>query len=209
MAFSSWQLVAFPFLFVPLLTASGAARAQDDGARFTSFSGFTLGKMTLRQVSRVLGPTPLLESRETGQYAARICYRVPGGQVYFLSGETGGPAHQLLGFGLSSKPEDCAEPRNARLPKPLQIAGLKLGMSRDEFSRRMPANLRWYGETGRAVFSSRRLMTSDELNALPEGVRNAIFAGKLQNHLDVTVAVTGIFSRDKLVEFRVWRDETL
>lgn len=187
------------------------ATAQGDGTKFTTLAGFELGKVTLGQITEYLGPAKLLESGDAGEYEAKICYRTNAGLVYFLSGEMGGPEHDLLGFAVSrndtTKP--CPEFPANRVPKKLNLGGLRLGLTKAEFSRVVATNVQWEGNVGRVVFESKRTMIPSEIEKLPQDVKVATLAGKMQNYFDVVVSMIGIFSGDTLIEFRVWKIETL
>lgn len=195
--------------FILLLIFSLFAMAQD-GARFTSFAGFHLGKATLAQVAKRLGPVKIVETGEAGEYEAKICYRVPDGAIYFLSGEMGGPDHDLLGFGISgsSGSRACAEFRGPVVPS-LELGGLRPGLSKAEFSRIVGGKVDWNGNVGRVAFESRRPITPAEFSALPKGAQEAAKAGQLQDYFDVVVSVVGTFVRGKLSAFEVWKVETL
>lgn len=184
--------------------------AAQSGAQFTSFAGFDLGKVTLAQVAESLGPAKVVETGEAGEYEAKICYRVQGGAIYFLSGEMGGRALDLLGFGISGAPgsRSCAEFRGREAP-PLALGGLRLGLSKDEFSRVVGRKVRWEGNVGRVAFESHRPITATEFASLPQVVKEASQAGQLQDYFDVVVSVVGTFTGGKLSEFRVWKVETL
>jgi len=47
------------------------------------------------------------------------------------------------------------------------------------------------------------------MDRLPKDVKDATLAGQMQNYFDVVVSVVGTFSGDKLIEFQVWKVETL
>jgi hypothetical protein len=187
------------------------AIAQSDGAKFTTFAGFELGKVTLGQIAEHLGPSKLLESGDAGEYEAKICYRTNAGLVYFLSGEMGGPEHDLLGLAVSRSDTTKSCPRFPanRAPKQLNLGGLRLGLTKAEFSRVVAINIQWEGDIGRAFFESKRTMSPAEIEKLPQDVKAATLAGKMQNYFDVVVSVIGIFSGDRLIEFSVWKVETL
>jgi len=123
----------------------------------------------------------------------------------------GGPEHDLLGFAVSrndtTKP--CSEFRSNRAPKKLNLAGLRLGLTKAEFSRAVATSVQWDGNVGRAFFESERTMSPAEIDNLPQEVKVATLAGKMQNYFDVVVSVIGIFSGDRLIEFQVWKVETL
>lgn len=204
------RIYALTFLFCSACFALPAT-AQGDGTKFTTFAGFELGKVTLGQITEYLGPAKLLESGDAGEYEAKICYRTNTGLVYFLSGEMGGPEHDLLGFAVSrndtTKP--CPEFPANRVPKKLNLGGLRLGLTKAEFSRVVAMNVQWEGSVGRVIFESKRTMTPSEIEKLPQDVKVATLAGKMQNYFDVVVSMIGIFSGDTLIEFRVWKIETL
>ncbi|MCA3061709.1 MAG: hypothetical protein ING60_18045 [Rhodocyclaceae bacterium] len=183
---------------------------QNTGAGFTTLAGFTLGNWSLGQIEKVLGPAVLVESGDAGGYEAKLCYVSNVDRVKFLSGEMGGPNHQLLGFAVSRVDDStqCSKLTAGRLPNPLSLGGLKLGQSRAEFSRVLATKVTWDADVGRAVYESKRKMKPVDLKTLPADVRKEIKAGRVQNYFDVVVGVTGKFSDGKLVEFRVWKVET-
>jgi hypothetical protein len=204
------RIYALTFLLYSACFALSAS-AQGDGAKFTSFAGFELGKVTLGQIAESLGPAKLLESGDAGEYEAKICYRTNTGLVYFLSGEMGGQNHDLLGFAVSRNDATtkCPEFPSKRAPKKLNLAGLRLGLTKTEFSRIVATKIQWEDNVSRAFFESKRTMSSAEIDNLPQEVKIATLAGKMQNYFDVVVSVIGTFSGDKLIEFRVWKVETL
>lgn len=205
--------MARPIVFLLFLLASLAqpALAQDSGAKFTSFAGFRLGTVTLSDVQKRFGKAKLIETGEAGEYEAAICYRTNLGLVYFLSGEMGGGELDLLAFGVSDndKTKPCA-PFPKKWPSPrLELAGLRLGMTKAEFERVVATKVEWNGNIGRAFYQSKRPMTSAEIDAQSEDVRRMISAGEQQDYFDVLVSVVGTFSEGKLVDFRVWKIESL
>jgi hypothetical protein len=195
---------------IALICLSPVAYAQSDGSQFAVFAGFEIGQVTLGQIEERLGPALLVETGDAGEYEASICYRVPAGLIYFLSGEMGGPGHKLLGFGVRSNDpaQPCSELPANRAPANLNLAGLRLGMSDAEYARLVATEVRWEGDIGRAFIESKRPMTPAELNRLPSDFKEAALSGRMQNYFDVVVTVAGTFSRHKLIEFRVWRVET-
>jgi hypothetical protein len=197
-------------VFLAALTA-WPAFADETGSQFTSFAGLELGTVTLAQIQEKLGPAKLVETGDAAEYEASICYRTSGGLLIFLSGEMGGPEHQLLGFAVSSRDRAKACPnlpaKNA--PLRLQLAGLYLGMTKEEFKHVVATKVEWDGNIGRAFFQSKRLMTPTEFAKLPKNVQQATLAGNQQNYFDVSVSVIGTFAGENLTEFRVWKVETL
>ncbi len=202
-----------PIVFLIFLLASlgRPALAQDSGAQFTSFAGFRLGTVTLSDVQKKLGNTKLIETGEAGEYEAAICYRTNLGLVYFLSGEMGGSELDLLAFGVSNsdKTKPCS-PFPKKWPSPrLELGGLRLGMTKAQFERVVATKVEWNGNISRAFYQSKRPMTSAEINALSEGVRRMISTGEQQDYFDVLVSVVGTFTEGKLIDFRVWKIESL
>lgn len=188
-----------------------SALAQDPGAQFTGFAGFRLGTVTLSGIQKKLGNTKLIETGEAGEYEAAICYRTDLGLVYFLSGEMGGSEHDLLAFGVSKsdKTKPCA-PFPKKWPSPrLELAGLRLGMSKARFEQVVATKVEWNGNIGRAFYQSKRPMMSAEIKAMPEDVRRMISSGEQQNYFDVLVSVIGTFAEGKLIDFRVWKIDSL
>ncbi|MDE1893364.1 MAG: hypothetical protein KGJ96_06450 [Xanthomonadaceae bacterium] len=193
-------------LFTPLAIGASA------GARFTSFGGFRLGIGTLADVRAVLGPAKMIESGEAGEYEVRLCYRTKQATVTYLSGEMGGPNHDLLGVsvGATSGPDmiDCPQwPAARREPLPY-LAGLTLGMSKNAFKRVVGVDVKQDGDVSRAFFLSRRDFTHTDLTAMPQDVRNLVAGGGSQNCLDVQISVEAYFADDRLTLFKVWKVET-
>jgi hypothetical protein len=187
--------------------------AQEDGSQFTNFAGFDLGTVTLSEIEQKYGPTTLIESGDAGEYEAKICYRLDDGILYFLSGEMGGSNHKLLGFAVcvsrTSESEKCAGFPIEKKPLKLNLAGLHLGMSKAEFENVFSTKVKWNGTTGTALFESKRAMTQKERERLPKEVQEGTKAGIFQNYFDVGVSIIGYFEGNNLVEFRVWKVETL
>ena len=205
--------MARPIVFLIFLLASlgRPAIAQDSGAKFTSFAGFRLGTVTLSGVQKKLGKAKLIETGEAGEYEAAICYRTNLGLVYFLSGEMGGSELDLLAFGVSKsdKTKPCSPfPKKWPLPR-LELAGLRLGMTKVQFERVVATKVEWNGNIGRAFYQSKRPMTSAEIDAQSEDVRRMISTGEQQDYFDVLVSVVGTFTEGKLMDFRVWKIESL
>jgi hypothetical protein len=198
------------FLYFLLIGFMPCAHAQGDGENFASFAGISLRKTNLSQIVEKFGPAKLVETGDAGEYEAKICYRTPMGLIYFLSGEMGGPEHELLGFGISeddvSKP--CGIFPEHQLPPELSIAGLRLGLSKTEFARILATKVQWEGNSGQVFFESKRPMTAKELKSFPADHKAAILAGQAQNYFDVSISVFGKFSNNKLTAFQVWKIET-
>ncbi|MBC7489026.1 MAG: hypothetical protein H7240_02460 [Glaciimonas sp.] len=189
---------------------SDVAVAQSDGSQFTSFASFQLGKVTLAQVAKSIGHTKVIETGDAGEYVAKICYRTPNGIIYFLSGEMGGPDHELLGFGIgiNDNKQPCAKYLENLVPKTLNLAGVQLGQTKKEFARIVETSVRWEKNTGRAYIESKRPMSSVEINRFPEDVKQSILAGSAQNYFDVGISIIGTFTNNKLSKIEVWKVET-
>lgn len=205
--------MARPIVFLLFLLASLAqpALAQDSGTKFTSFAGFRLGTVTLSDVQKKLGEAKLIETGEAGEYEAAVCYRTNLGLMYFLSGEMGRRELDLLAFGVSdsNKTKPCS-PFPKKWPSPrLELAGLRLGMTKAAFERVVATKVEWDGNIGRVFYQSKRPVTSAEINAQSEDVRRMISTGEQQDFFDVLVSVVGTFAEGKLVDFRVWKIESL
>ncbi len=187
------------------------ARAADNGSRFTSLAGFSLGTITLDVIQKTLGPAKLVETGDAGEYTASVCYIVPGGFVLFLAGELDGPEHYLGGFGLvrDTERKPCSKWPSSRAKPELNIAGLQLGMSVSEFTRHVAAPVRMEGQKAYAAFESKREMSQTELQRLPENVQKMIQTGKQQNYYDVVVSIIATFNNGKLVELHIWKTETM
>ncbi len=181
--------------------------AQENGNQFTKFAGFELNTVNLNEVVEKYGPTELIETGSAGGYEARICYRLKEGVLHFLSEEMGGPNHELLGFGVSGHDPSakCASFPRELLDLELNIAGLRLGLTRTEFENLSLTSVNWKGDTGYTFFSSKKPMSEAEISKLPQRVQKGIHSGKFQKHFDVSVSLIGHFEGDILKEFRVWK----
>ena len=204
------RLMSRILVLIALACLASPAAAQSDGSQFTIMAGFKLGKLTLGQITKSLGPSKLIESGDGGEYEAKICYRAPTGLVHFLSGEMGRPDHTLVGFGVSidDETQPCPTFPTDHVPKTLNLAGLRLGQSRAEFSRAVKQKIEWNGNIGRTFFESKRPMTPTELDKLYPDFKAATLARQEQNYFDVGVSVIGTFSGDKMTGFKVWKVET-
>ncbi len=197
-------------LLVVTLCFTAHAIAQNDGSQFTSFGNYQLGQTTLTQIAQSLGAAKFVATGEAGEYQVAICYRTPKGIVHFFSGEMGGQDQELLGFGIGIA--DAAQPCSSfpmdRTPKSLNLAGLRLGMTRAEFANVVKTDVRWEREIGRAFFESRRPMSPDEINNFPQDLRGAILSGATQNYYDVGISIVSTVENNKLIKVEVWKVET-
>lgn len=200
-----------PILLIMALFAPVAIGASA-GERFASFGGFRLGIGTLADVRAALGPAKMIESGEGGEYEVRLCYRTRQSTVTFLSGEMGGPSHNLLGVSVAttSGPDKIHCPRwpaTRREPQP-NLAGLALGMSKNAFKRTVGIEVQQDGDVSRAFFLSKREFTQPDLAAMPQDVRNLVASGGTQNYSDVQISVEASFADGRLTRFQVWKVET-
>jgi hypothetical protein len=180
------------------------ARADDDGGRFTAFLGFHLNNGTLDDVQGRLGRTRLNESYESGDYEASICYLGSNGVVSFLSGQEGGAVLGLLGFQLRRGSTDVAQ-HCRQLPRHYadasrSLGGLRLGMSKAEFSALVGAPVQWDGETARRLYESEQSMSAGERAQYADSPELS-----LRGSFNVLVTVTARFVDDQLVEVAVWK----
>lgn len=181
--------------------AAAPARADDDGARFTRFLGARLNYGTLDEVQARLGRTRLIEQNDADDYEARVCYLGSRGVVSFVSGV---PRLELSGFEVrepgSVAAEGCRELRGRRAAEAAQLAGLRLGMSKAEFSAVVGEPVRWDGDSGERDYESEEKMSQGQ-RALFKDSPELLARGTF----NVLVTVTGTFVDGRLVGFRVWK----
>jgi len=186
------------------LTAAAAAlpsQAGEDGARFTTFLGARLNMGTLDNVQARLGRTRLIELNDADDYEARICYLGSNGVVSFLSGV---PRLELSGFEIrqpdSAAAAGCRELHGRYAAQARQLGGLRLGMSRAEFTAVVGDPVRWDGDSAERVYESEQKMSPEDrvlFKDSPELLARGTF--------NVLVTVTGTFADGQLVGFRVWK----
>lgn len=176
-------------------------RAEDDGARFTSFLGARLNVGTLNDVQARLGRSRLIELNDADDYEARVCYLGSNGVVSFLSGV---PRLELSGFEAREPgtvaADGCRELRGRYAAAARQLSGLRLGMSKADFVALLGDPVQWDGDSAERVYESEQKMTRADRGLFkdsPELLARGTFS--------VTVTVTGTFVDDKLVGFRVWK----
>ena len=155
--------------------------------KFTSFAGFDLGKATLNDVQKTYGMSRLRESGDAGEYKAWICYLVPAGEVQFNSGEMGAGS-SLLGFTINAEKsaDDCPTPVK---PLPNEIGGIKLGISRKQFTSAVRHPIVWENNVGTAVFEHR----SETRTGTP---------------VDISITLIATFGNSGLKKLTVWKIET-
>jgi hypothetical protein len=174
--------------------------AQRTGERFRHFLGFTLDENTLSQVQERFGTSKLVESGNAGEYLALVTYCIPSRStiVTFEADELGGPSHFIQGFGLRAY--DPAEGTRTDLPTlaipasdSLSIAGLRLGMSPQEFVNSLGQPIRWRGDTGYFSIS---------------GKDSASNSDRKPYVLDIHLSVMGVFVSRQLRTLSVWITRT-
>lgn len=204
------RILACSVCLAVLLLGSNA-KAEDVGAKFTSFAGFELGTVTLADIQRALGSARVVETGDAGEYVASVCYSVPGGVVMFFAGELDGFNHNLGGFGFAKRTDrkPCSKwPKTPAVPD-LVLGGLRLGISVSEFTRIVGVPVRVEGRKVYAFFEGKRTMTKEEIQREPQEVRAMIKTGEQQNYFDVVVSVVATFSNGQLQELSIWKTETL
>jgi hypothetical protein len=192
------------------LIAALATSPQQQSDCFTRFAEFELGHVTLSDVQKVLGSSPLMEAGDAGEYEAWICYSLPEGQVEFNSGEMGGEAHDLLGVtvALHGRNKTCpAWPKTIPIPA-LQIGGVRIGISARAFAASLKVPVDWQGNIGSGTYEYRRKPTQTEILAQPEDIRRQAKQSPASFMFDVDVTVEGTFERGRLVKLATWKIET-
>lgn len=147
-------LLAVAVAVAGVLAAANAAGAPDAGARFTRFAGFALGTDTLAGIRERLGPAPLVETGDAGDYAASLCYAIGTRVVTFVSTELGSASHRLLGVALGETPArgPCGTwPARVAVPAPA-LGRLRLGMTRSQFAAAATAPVAWTGPQATLTF---------------------------------------------------------
>lgn len=188
-------------LAVVLVAMALPAMADDDGGRFTSFLGLRLNIGTLNDVQARLGKTRLIESSDSEDYEARVCYLGSDGVISFVS-----PVAQLelSGFevreAVTGTAQGCRELHGRYADQSKQLGGLRLGMSKAEFVALLGDPVRWEGDSGQRLYESEQKMTAGDRGLFkdsPELLARGTF--------NVIVTVTGTFIEGHLVGFRVWK----
>jgi hypothetical protein len=201
------NLLAVILLIAALATANTAG---SEGDRFTRFAGFELGRVALGDVQKTLGPSPLREAGDGGEYEAWVCYSLPAGQVEFNSGEMGGNTHDLLGFTISrhGRNRHCPD-WPGTIPAPaMQLGDVPLGISTEAFEVALKAPVEWRGNLGTCHYDYRREPTHAEILALPAELRAQAESNPAQFMLDVLITVEGTFDHGRLVTLTAWKIES-
>lgn len=196
--------VAFPYfcrIVAMSLALAALPAAADDGSRFTSFLGLRLNIGTLDEVQARLGKARLLESWDSGEYEGRVCYLGSRGVVSFLSDVQ---RLELSGFEVREaatvSAEGCRELRGRAATQSAQLAGLRLGMSKEEFVTLVGEPVNWDGDSGQRMYESEQKMTAAD-RALFKDAPELLVRGTF----NVIVTVTGDFVDGRLTGFRVWK----
>ena len=195
----------------PLIAALAMTNsAENQGERFTRFTGFELGRAALSDVQKILGPSPLLETGEAGEYEAWVCYSLPAGQVEFNSGEMGGSTHDLLGFTVSrhGRNQHCPDWPGTTPAPAMQLGDVSLGISTKEFETALKAPVEWQGNLGTCHYDYRREPTQAEILALPAELRAQAENDPAGFMLDVLITIEGTFDHGRLVTLTALKIES-
>ena len=199
------------FTAAPLIAALAMTTVTgNQGDRFTRFAGFELGRVALGDVQKALGPSPLQEAGDGGEYEAWVCYSLPAGQVEFNSGEMGGNTHDLLGFTVSrnGRNRHCPDwPRTIPAPA-MRLGDVPLGISTEAFEATLKAPVEWQGNLGTCHYDYRREPTQAEILALPAELRAQAENDPAGFMLDVLITVEGTFDHGRLVTLTAWKIES-
>jgi hypothetical protein len=164
----------------------------------------------LGDVQKTLGPSPLQEAGDGGEYETWVCYSLPAGQVEFNSGEMGGNTHDLLGFTVSrhGRNRHCPGWPKATPAPVMRLGDVPLGISAKEFEATLKAPVEWQGNLGTCHYDSRREPTQAEILALPAELRAQAKKDPAQFMLDVLITVEGTFDHGRLSTLTAWKIES-
>jgi hypothetical protein len=129
------------------------AYAVDTGERFTTVAGISLDKTTISDIQKKLGPSKIVVTGDASLYDARISYDIRGGTIQFFQGEMNDGVGVCVTTDRSIKP--CSPwPKNAPIPQ-VNIAGLQLGISEDQFRKVVNRPVQWRGYIATVHFEGR------------------------------------------------------
>ncbi len=183
-----------------LALISLAANSQQAGDRFAHLGRFRLEEVSLEDIQKILGPSPLIEKGGEGDYEANIIYRSRGGFVTFREGYMG------AGFAISTHLKDVSEASvpTPKAPLPVSVAGLHLGMTRKEFEYVITKKVEWSGNVGKVIFEWKVQLTQSDINRM-EMAKEELKRSGGPLFFDVLVFVDGTFQGNRLEAFRVWK----
>jgi hypothetical protein len=194
-----------------LLSAVLVAHAQHPSDRFRHLLGFTLNQDSLASVQRRLGASKLIETGDAAEYEASVSYifKNLGTVVSFKSGEMGGGT-QLLQYELrraaSFDSSSCAVATiYVSSPEQLNVGGLTLGMTPEEFKKQIGRTLVWDKDTARATIEFRHTYSAAEYAA----VAKKWSPDKPPRWYNVYLEIQGVFEARRLCALKVSRSETL
>jgi len=196
--------------FALLLAVSGQAVAAEDGSAFTSLGPFQLGKATLPDIQRDLGPVKVVHTGDAGETLYTVCYRVGATAVLFMSGELDGPDRYLGGVRVTSSTDrtPCRTWPTSRPAPSLSVGGIRIGTTLTEARTALGHPV--VEEDGKLTrtFITVKRMSEEQIERLPADARKQIRSGKLKPEFDVMVAVTVRVTGGKVTEVEVWKSET-
>ena len=153
------------------------AHAGDTGERFTTVAGFSLDKTTLSDIQKKLGPSKIVVTGDASLYDARISYAIRGGTIQFVEDEM----HNGIGVCVTTdrRIKPCSPwPKNTPIPQ-VNIAGLQLGISEDQFRKVVNRPVQWKGYIATVHFEGRGW-----------------------------IDITGIFYNGRLIQFEIVKSPT-
>jgi hypothetical protein len=189
---------------------ANAAYAGEKGYEYTTFFGFTLNEVTLSDIQKKLGNSPMIETGDAGDYEACICYLLPSGYtIRFLSGELGGQSHELGGYSVQNKITEADEKcmhlysSEAKRFKP-EVGKLKIGMTKKEFIKNFGEKIKWTKDKATIFFESKRKMTKKEIEDMTRFSQGII----QEPYFDIGISLISTFKEGRMIKFTVWRGGT-
>jgi hypothetical protein len=182
-----------------LTLISLTANCQEAGDRFARLGQFRLDEVNLNDIQKILGPSPLIKKGGEGDFEANISYRTRGVFVTFREGYMG------AGFSVRRLQEiSGATVPKAKVRLPVSVAGLHLGMTKQDFERVVAKKVEWSGDVGKVIFKWKLKLTQADIE------RMEMAQEELKHHggplfFDVLVFVDGTFSSNHLESFQVWK----
>jgi hypothetical protein len=181
-----------------------------DGANFTSFDSFRLGRTSLPAIQRQLGNVAVVHTGDAGDTLYTICYLVGDSAVLFLSGELDGPERSLGGVRVATSTDrtPCKRWPSARPNPKLAVGGIRIGSTREEVHAALGHSVaEEQGKLSRAFITVKR-MSASEIRRLPPEAQKQIRSGVLKAEFDVMVSVTVRLEAGRAIEIEVWKTET-
>jgi len=197
-------------IVVLLMLIANAAYAVEKGYEYTAFFGFTLNEVTLLDIQKKLGNSPMTETGDAGDYEACLCYLLPSEYtIKFLSGELGGANHVLEGYSIQKKiteeDEKCMHlsSSEAKRFKP-EVGKLKIGMTKKELIKNFGKKIKWTKDEATIFFESKRKMTKKEIEDMTSFSHEII----QEPYFDIGISLISTFKEGRMIKFTVWKAET-